>query len=272
MSLPAPLLKPARSVLNSFRMATSSLRGLPGFLILGAQKAGTSSLFSYLDQHPDITMARAKEVHYFDLNYGKGENWYRSFFPMRGNTLSGEASPYYLFHPHVPERIKRDLPEAKLIVLLRNPTERALSQYFHAVRRDGETLDIKTALESEETRIGPELEKMVNDPDFQSELVQLRSYKQRGLYLEQLERYWKRFPKEQMLVLCSETFFSQPEEVLKQVYRFLELDYKPIANLEPQNIGSNKTRVEPEIIEYLNDYFASPNEALFKALDRRFDW
>ncbi len=265
-------MKPARQVLNRFRLATSTFRALPNFLILGAQKAGTSSLFSYLDQHADIKMSRAKEVHYFDQNYDKGESWYRSFFPMGDAGLRGEASPYYLFHPHVPERIKRDLPHAKLIVLLRNPTERALSQYFHAVRKDGETLDVKSALESEEERIGAEFEKMLKDENYQSYLVQLRSYKRRGIYLEQLERYWKLFPKEQMLILNSELFFSQPDETLKQVYTFLEIDNKPIANLEPQNIGSNRTRVEAEIIDYLNTYFAPHNESLFKALGTRFDW
>ncbi|MCA9838615.1 MAG: sulfotransferase [Trueperaceae bacterium] len=272
MSLPSPLIKPARTVLNQFRLATAPFRGLPDFLIIGAQKAGTSSLFSYLDQHPAVKMSRAKEVHYFDLNYAKGETWYRSFFALDQQKLKGEASPYYLFHPHVAKRIKQLLPEAKLLVLLRNPTERALSQYFHAVRRDGETLDIQTALETEEERIGPDWQKLLSDETYQSEMVQLRSYKKRGLYLEQLERYWEHFAKEQILVLSSEAFFSEPNEILKTVYTFLGLTYEPIANLEPQNIGSNRTRVAPEVIDYLNSYFAPFNKALFESLGQQFDW
>src|SRR5436309_16134274 len=107
---------------------------LPDFIVIGAQKSGTGSLYAYLNGHPDVAGARVKEVHYFDLHYHRGVDWYLDQFPDEAAArprCTGEASPYYLFHPHAPRRAFDLVPDARLIALLRDPVDRAISHYHH---------------------------------------------------------------------------------------------------------------------------------------------
>ena len=153
----------ARPVRYRARVLTAPARALPDFVILGAQKAGTTSLYAYLCAHPDVRAAARKEVHYFDLNYARGATWYRSMFPLaaglarerRGGrrVLVGEASPYYLFYPLAAERAGAVVPSAQLIVLLRDPVERAWSHYRHEVKAGREPLEFEAALAAEPTRL-----------------------------------------------------------------------------------------------------------------------
>src|SRR4051812_20031887 len=132
------LKKPLRRVQADYRHLSAPLRGLPSVLIIGAQKSGTTSLSSYLVEHPDMLPSLRKEVHYFSFNYERGVNWYRAHFPythhLRRGALTLDATPYYLVHPLVAQRAAQLLPHAKLVVLLRNPVDRALSHYQHEVR------------------------------------------------------------------------------------------------------------------------------------------
>src|SRR4030066_135636 len=174
-----------------YRITTAKRRALPDFLIIGTQKGGTSSLFHLLIQHPQIHPldSKVKEVHYFDRrrNYKKGELWYRSHFPLRDTInpgeLVGEATPAYLFFPDAAKRIQKDLPNAKLICLLRNPTERAISHYFMQVREKQECRPIMEAMLGEE--VGHYFYKF---------------YKSRGLYLEQIKRYESYLKKNRLLI------------------------------------------------------------------------
>src|SRR5947209_1159841 len=158
----------ARRILTSARdqwnLRSADRRALPDFLIIGAQKAGTTSLYRYLAAHPDIVASTRKEVHFFDINFWRGEWWYRSLFPLRRRlqrrpplrnrpAITGEASPYYLFHPFAPERAAQLLPDAKLIVLLRDPVERAWSHYRHEVANGRETMTFPDALAAEPARL-----------------------------------------------------------------------------------------------------------------------
>ena len=114
-------VKKAYTARHLWRLATAPVRTLPDFLIIGAQKSGTTFLYQLLVQHPHVKPAFVKEVHYFDLEYRKGVNWYRSHFPLQMRNsreyITGEASPYYLFHPHAPRRASAVVPDAKLVVL-----------------------------------------------------------------------------------------------------------------------------------------------------------
>jgi hypothetical protein len=143
------------------RRITSPFRALPDFLIVGAQKSGTSSLFAYLSQHPQILAASKKETHYFDggrqnskiNNFQSRELWCRTYFPLKIKMRSGfktfEATPEYIFHPKAPQRIHKLLPNIKMILLLRNPTDRAIFHYYHAKRKGYEPLTLENALKAE---------------------------------------------------------------------------------------------------------------------------
>ena len=177
-----------REKLNwKYRERTSASRVLPEFIIIGAQKAGTTSLFYYLSQNPNLAPSIKKEVHYFDGgldpnqdDFLKGESWYRAHFQrtkeIQATGIPFEATPSYLFHPEVPQRINQLIPDVKMLVLLRNPTDRAISHYFHEKRKNRENLSIKEAFEKEEERLKPILEKC----DYKNPGFFRYSYKLRG--------------------------------------------------------------------------------------------
>lgn len=265
------------TLIRTYHRLTACLRPLPNFLVIGAQKAGTTSLFHYICQHPDVFVNKSKEIHFFDRYCDFGTDWYRSHFPLLGNFLPkcriGEATPYYLCHPHAPRCISELLPTAKLIVILRNPVERAISHYFHEVKKGREKLSILEALQKEEERCAVEWEKMVDNMSYTSRTHQSFSYKQRGIYIEQLRRYWSFFPEQQILVLQSSKLFTDPHAVLCQVFKFLEINPDAIIpDVTVQNANPKKKVVSPEAYTYLNQFFSPYNTMLADALGRDFGW
>lgn len=269
-----------RNLVSPMRLATSKSRVLPDFIILGAQKAGTSSLFQFISEHPQVSPSSKKEIHYFDGGidtstdlYQKGEYWYRAHFTKKSELgtghITGEASPAYLFNPIVPERIYKTIPGAKLIAILRNPTERAISQYFHERKLDCENLSIDAALQQEESRLQLSYEsREYNDFDFIH-----HSYQSRGLYKQQLDRYLQYFPLNQILVLSSEDFFTDPQGTLKQTFEFLDIDKDYLVNdLKPRNVSHNRTKVDARIYSQLDEFYRLPNQALFNLIGREFPW
>ncbi len=263
--------------IRTYHRVTACLRPLPNFLVIGAQKAGTTSLFHYICQHPQVFENKAKELHFFDQHYRHGTNWYRSHFPLAGRLMSGrclgEATPYYLCHPHAPSRIFNLLPRVKIIAILRDPVERAISHYFHEKKKGREDLPILEALEKEEERCGEEWQRILDDPTYVSRTHQSFSYKQRGIYLEQLQRYWNFFPQQQILVLESSKLFTDPHAVLHQVFQFLEINPNvTIPDVTVQNANSRKKAVFPEVYTYLNEFFSPYNALLTDALVRDFGW
>lgn len=255
-------------------------RSLPHFVIIGAQKSGTSSLYSYLSQHPQLLPSKNKEVHFFDGglnpqddNFQKGVKWYRHHFPTKqelgNNRKTFEASPLYIFNPLVPQRMTKIIPDTKIILLLRNPTERAISQYFHEKRLGFEPLAIFDALKAEEQRI----ESVIKEKDYKHHHFIHSTYKSRGLYKEQIDRYTKYFSAEQMLIINSHDLFNDTNKILERVFAFVGVDVGfKIENLKPQNVSLNRTRVDPSVYEYLDDYFAKHNEDLYKLLGEDFTW
>ena len=222
---------------------------LPDFLGLGVQKGGTTTLQRLLEQHPGAFLPPAKELHYFSLHYAEGEAWYRSQFAAAGpNQRCGEITPYYLFHPEAPARIQRLLPQVKLVVLLRDPVERALSQYFHSVRLGLEPLALEDALAVEEERLaGAEAALLAADGRHRSH--QEHSYVARSRYEQQLQRLESLFPAEQLLVLRSEDLFAQPERAWQQVLAFLELEPMPLPALpQPANAGHGEAAAVPAAV------------------------
>jgi hypothetical protein len=263
-----------------YRITTSSNRSFPDFIIIGAQKSGTTSLYHYLCQHPQLLPSYKKEVHFFDGgidpssdNFDKGEFWYRAHFPLkeyRGHARKTfEASPLYIFNPIAPERIYNLIPNVKLIAILRNPVDRAISHYFHEKRKEREPLSIMDALLTEEDR----LNSAVNGKDYRNNMFRHYSYKKRGIYYEQIIRYLKYFPSKNMLILNSEELFTKPHETLRRVFEFIDIDNKfTIENLAPRNVAKNKISIEANVYEYLEDYFQDYNRKLFELIGESFDW
>lgn len=269
-----------RKLLHTFRVFNNHRRLLPNFIIIGAQKAGTTSLYHYLSQHPQVFQSFEKEVHYFDGglqanidNYAKGLNWYRANFPCKSyvgaDGVVGEATPLYMFHPLVPERLAKVIPNVKIISILRNPTERAISHYFHEKKKGYEILPISAALKIEEDRISESLRTL----NFNSKEFIHFSYKSRGLYKEQLARYYSCFPNLNIHIIESSDFQENPNAVLKRVFEFLGIDAQfKVKDLQPQNVGQRSMQVPQDIYDFLDEYFYPHNQKLFDFIGNTFSW
>jgi hypothetical protein len=254
------------------RIRTGQDRALPAAVILGAQKCGTSSLHNYLTQHPQVIAPLRKEVHYFDLNYDRGERWYRAHFGRAGEPgLNLDSSPYYLFHPCVPQRMSRLLPQASLIVLLRDPVRRAYSHYWHEFDKGREKLSFEAAIEAEPGRVEEAGRRLATGEISRSREHQFHSYLARGRYAEQLERWLEFYPRERLLVLRFEDLVQQPLGVLNDTLAFLNLPPVDSARLEPRN-----TRKYPPMAtvtaDQLRAYYAADNRRLEQLLGRPMSW
>jgi hypothetical protein len=197
--------------------------GLPNFVVIGAIKAGTTSLYRYLGEHPDVYMSPVKETLHFawdperpliegQQDVVKDPDKYRALFDAAGDAKAiGEASPQYLCSEVAPVRIRETVPDARLIAVLRDPVERAFSAYLHLVRDGEETLDFEQALDAEDDRRAAGW-----DP--------IWLYRAAGLYADQVERYLSLFDREQLRIYLHEDLEADSVGMVQDVYRFLGVD------------------------------------------------
>lgn len=264
------------------RDLTANKRILPSFIIIGAQRCGTTSLYDYLSNHPQIIPSPVKELFYFDDYYTRPINWYKSFFPTEkqkeklerdliARVITGEASPSYFFHPYAARRIKETLPQVKLILVLRDPIERAYSHYNHIRRLNREPLSFEEALAKEVERITPDIEKLAKDEFYKADQRRDYSYLTRGYYAKQLTEWYKYFPKEQLLVVQSEEFYRETPRVYNEIVEYLGLNSYTLPVFEAKN-ALKYAKMAPETKEKLKAYFAPKNEELYELLGKRFDW
>lgn len=274
----------ARRLLSkAYRGITSPIRLLPDFIIIGGKKCGTSSLYNYLVEHPNVAAAFRKEVHFFDNRAGRdGTLRYRAYFPTsvykrhvkrnRGlDLLTGEATPYYLFYPLAPARVRKTVPNVKLIALLRNPVDRAYSHYHHEVRNGTETLSFEEAIEREAERLSGEWER-IDHGAYDSLSHRRYSYLSRGIYVDQLRNWRACFPEEQLLILRSEDLFADTSGILERAAGFLGLPAMEREDRRRVNKGAYTETMDEGTRGYLVDYFRPHNEHLYEYLGRDFGW
>jgi hypothetical protein len=270
--LPAPVRKVLRGTVRGYGRATVRWRPLPDFLIIGAQKAGTTALYAYLRWHPEITGPSFKEVSFFDRHYVRGETWYRAHLPARpGSRLVGEASPSYLFHPQAAKRVAALMPDAKLIAVLRNPVDRAFSHYQHEVAFGREPLSFEDALDAEEERMRGELDRMAREPAYFSHAWWNYTYAARGRYAEQLDRWFEVFEREQVLVLISEELLADPAASYDRTLEFLGVRPHQLSSF-PRIFARDYGAMSPATRQRLEREFAEPNRELAALLERDLPW
>lgn len=270
--LPDPVRKVARNTIWASGRATARWRRLPDFLVIGAQKAGTTALYAYLRWHPGIVGPFWKEVSFFDRHWWRGEAWYRGQLPFRSeDKLVGEASPSYVLHPLAPERVHSLVPDVRLIVLVREPAERAHSHYQHEVALGREPLSFEDALEAENERVRGEVERLRIDPRAFSPAWWDHTYVARGLYAEQIERWLEYFPREQILVVPTEELGARPAETYASVLAFLGASPHSLATY-PRVFERDYPPMRPETRAALEARFAEPNRRLERILGRPLGW
>lgn len=270
----------AKEALRDYGVLTSRWRDLPWYLIIGGKRCGTTSLSRWLWRQASVVplfpaAQKIKGVHYFDRHFDRGEGWYRSFFPLRGShtrAIAGEASPYYLYHPSAAARAGQVVPHARVVVLLRDPVERAFSHFRDETKLGHETRPFLQALEEEEDLLIAERRRMAADPMYYSFAHEHHGYVDLGRYADHLARWLDVFPREQVLVLRSEDLFAGPEPVLAKVRAHLDLPFDSRARFIRENAAPRGPSPDAACREWLRDAFAGSSERLSDLLGVRMVW
>ena len=280
----------------------------PDFVIIGVSKSGTTSLYDSISAHPRVAPAWTKEINYFSdpTHYALGPLWYGACFPgrlHRKNTpspitvksllygacppvrlrrccdrllkrgldavVSGEAAPRYLQDPAVPRRMRRMLPDVRLLVILRNPVDRAYSDYSMWVRKRRESLSFEDVIENEMGKGASWRGRLGGDPDFFPLYNQRHSYLGKGLYADHLGRWFEQYDRSRFLVLTSEEMAADPQGVLDETFGFLGLE--PFrAAIKNLNAGQYGVGMNPGTRRRLVEYFRPHNERLYRLLGGRW--
>lgn len=277
-SLPIRILGRATTATRlAWGRRTAHRRPRPDFVLIGTMRAGTTSLYRDLKAHPQMLPPVTKEIHYFDYHHAEGERWYRAHFPTAnqrartGGSISGEATPNYLAHPHAAGWAARELPDTKFIVLLRNPVDRAFSHWKLMRRLGHETLGFAEAVAAEDGRIGKEWQRMLDDPHYAAVDWFRYSYAARGRYAEQLERWFGAIDEERFLIVRSEDYYAAPAEAWQRITDFVGLDaWSPpdFSNVH----GTASSGPAPEVATRLREALAPHNAKLIDLIGEGFAW
>ena len=259
---------------RNFRYISSPFRMLPDFIIIGAVRCGTTSLYYNICEHPKILSASYDEIGFFDVNYDLGINWYRSMFPIKSRNISsekyltGEDTPFYFWNESTAKKIKKDLPNVKLITILRNPVDRAYSNYNLGVRGGTENLSFEEAIDIEINA----LEKIeITRGNLVNLCTNPRSYIIKSLYYEQMKIWTENISKDNLFVTNTEMMLEKPENVLENIFKFLQISPYKIKNPQKRkNVQyldmPNKTRKK------LIEFFKPHNQQLYKLIGHEFKW
>lgn len=268
-----------RSGYTALGEATAGARMRPGFIIAGAQRCGTTSLFRMLAQHPQVRPpAYNKGIHYFDTadRYRRGPRYYAAHFPLapRGDGdrfVTGEASPYYLFHPLAGQRMAAELPDVRVIVLLRDPVERAFSAHKQETWRGFESLSFEEALAAEPSRLAGEEERIIADPTYQSFAHQHHAYVGRGRYGPQLLRTFTALGRHRVLVLDADEFFADPHAHWPMVLEHVGLGVVPL--VASVKVNSRPSAPMPDEVRHgLRSEFEGSDAQVANILGRAPSW
>lgn len=280
-SLAKPIRRRVRRLSDLTVEFTAPARMQPDFLIVGAQRCGTTSMFKTLVQHPDVARPfLRKGVHYFDKHHDRGVLWYRGHFPIEATAmlrrrgrraLTGESSPYYMFHPLAAQRIVQALPAVRLIVLLRDPVERAYSAHSHELARGYETLPFEAAVKAEPGRLAGQREQMMAQPGWESFHWQHHAYVTRGQYVEQLETLQTLVGRERLHVVDSGDFFTDPEPVFRGVTDFLGLRRHDGVRFEQHN-ARQRSGMSETLRQQLGEHFSPYDERLARWWNSTPSW
>ncbi len=279
--LPSRAVGAARRAVQAWGSLTSQQRMLPSFIIIGAQRSGTTTLYRMLSEHPSIVRPTAsKGIGYFDLNYHRGSHWYRGHFPLTGLAgrreesgarITFESSGYYSYHPLAIQRLAADLPGVKLLMMLRDPVDRAYSAHRHELNRGFETEEFERALELEPERLNGEADRMRRDASYQSYAHRHHSYLGRSRYSEQVAEIHKAVGKDRLHLVDADRFFAQPHQEFEAIQRWLDVPLWQPDKVMAWN-AQPREPLEPRLRERLMDYFEPYDRQLEEAAGIKMSW
>jgi hypothetical protein len=276
-----------KRALRGVGMATGDLRPRPDFLVIGAKRGGTTSLWRYLCEHPGVLTLfpkpeKIKGLYYFDENFDRGDRWYRSHFPTAATrslaarrlghpVVAGEASPYYLYHPLAPARAAERVPHALIVAVLRDPVERAFSHYKERRTNGTEPLSFEDAIAAEPARLAGEEQRILADPHYVSFAHRHASYVDQGRYAPMLTRWFDAFGRDRVLVAPSEEMYAAPQPFADGVFARLGLPPRTLAHPEPYNAEPDRG-FDPVLRAWLAEQLAPDIAAVEDLLGRALPW
>jgi hypothetical protein len=269
-----------RQSLRFWGRLTSPWRLRPAFMIVGAQRAGTTTLYRVLSEHPAVARPTvSKGIGYFDLRYRHGPRWYAGHFPLRflarrkhgPDVVTFESSGYYLFHPLAASRIARDLPGVKVVVMVREPVERAYSAHRHELARGFETEEFERAVELEDERLAGEVEKILADPSYESEHHRHHAYLARSRYSEQIDRFIDALGPDRVHIVDADVFFADPAGEFERLRAWLGLPEWSPAAVEQWN-ARPRLPMSTELRERLDRHFEPYDARLAEQMGRTPSW
>ena len=271
-----------KSVHQTYCKATHFLHMLPNYLIIGTPRSASTSLYQYLIQHPCVAPALTKQLHFFDTYFQKGIEWYKVCLPyrwskfyrekiLRTKFVTGEATVHYMMHPLAPKRVFEIVPNIKLIVILRNPIDRAYSHYQTEFENKNENLSFEDAIEQEKFRLDGEFEKLEKNENYVSKDYPHRAYLTSGLYVAQLKRWTKFFNKENFLILQSENFTKNPSNEFNKVLKFLNLPSFDLPEYKKFH-SRNYKKMDPDTRKKLIEFYMPFNQQLYELIGQDFHW
>lgn len=289
-----PVVGLGRDAIRGWGMLTARWRPDPEFLVIGAKRGGSTSFYYDLLAHPQIAplfprpdhLPKAeltKGVHYFDVHYDRGARWYRSHLPSTTArrrleasagtpVITGEASPYYLFHPAAARRAAELVPDARIVAVLRDPVLRTYSHWKERRRQGREPLDFPAALAAEDARIGDAETRLVASDAAYSYAHEQQSYARQSEYAPALRRWYDAFPRERILVLASEDYYADPADALARTHDFLGLPARPSGSTGEVRNAAEGDPLDPDVARALAVRFAPLNAELEDLTRRRFPW
>jgi hypothetical protein len=277
----------AKRALRAYGMASADLRPLPDFLLVGAKRGGTTSMWRYLAEHDGMLTLfprpeNIKGTYYFDENFARGDRWYRSHFPTVGkrhlaqrrvghSVVTGESTPYYLYHPLAPDRAHALVPDAVIVVVLRDPVERAFSHYKERRSNGSENLSFAEAIDLEPARLAGEEERILADDGYVSFSHRHASYLDQGRYAPMLERWFNAYGRDRVIVEISEEMYADPQSSVDRVTDRLGLPRRALRHPEQYNAEPD-TSFDPEIRARLQVQLAPDIAAAEDVLGRKLPW
>jgi hypothetical protein len=277
----------AKHALHAYGHATAHWRAHPDFLVIGAKRGGTTSLWKYLTEHPDVLpmfprAEKLKGLYYFDEGFTRGDTWYRSHFPAAWHrariarrtgrpTVVGEATPYYLYHPLAPGWARTVMPDAAILVALRDPVERAYSHYKERIRNQTEPLSFAEAVAAEPARIAGEAERIVAEPGYVSFAHRHQSYLDQGRYAPMLERWFAAYGRDRVLVEISEEMYRDPQAAYDRVTDHVGLTRHRLADTSAHNAEPARG-LDAAVRAHVAELLAPDIRATEELLGRELPW
>ena len=254
---------------------TSPFRTIPNFIVIGVKRCGTTTLYEQLSEHPCIEKSAHDNLGFFNNNFELGMNWYKSHFVTNfrkkeierkyGKFATYDVTSSYIQKKKTAQNIFKTLPNVKLILILRNPTDRAYSEYNQNIIDENESRDFTELIKQEIN----EIQNMENgNLEFSSDKINLVK---KGIYEKQISPWLEVFPRKQILIISTEEFGEKTTETYDKIFRFLELPEYKIKNKKRHRKGTYEA-MDDKTRKILDDFYESYNSKLFQKIEETFRW